>query len=63
MLYNLANIFNISIDNLLEVNKNNDDMNLKKEKIALISKYCNNLSSSELNFLIKIIKTMSDNIK
>ena len=63
VLYNLASIFNISIDNLLEVNRNNDDIKIKKEKIALITKYCSNLSSTELNFLIKIIKTMSDSTK
>jgi hypothetical protein len=30
----------------------------KKEKISKITKYCNNLSLQELDFIIKIIKSM-----
>jgi transcriptional regulator with XRE-family HTH domain len=63
ILYRLASIFNISIDNLLEVNKIGQDINSRKEKITTINKYCNNLTSQELDFIIKIIKTMNNHIK
>ena len=58
ILYNLAKIFNISIDTLLEINKIEENSLQKKEKISKITKYCNNLSLQELDFLIKIIKSM-----
>ena len=58
ILYNLAKIFNISIDTLLEINKIEENSLQKREKISKITKYCNNLSLQELDFLIKIIKSM-----
>lgn len=58
ILYNLAKIFNISIDTLLEINKIEENSLQKKGKISKITKYCNNLSLQELDFLIKIIKSM-----
>ena len=58
ILYNLAKIFNISIDSLLEINKTEENNLQKKEKISKITKYCNNLSLQELDFIIKIIKSM-----
>ena len=58
ILYNLAKIFNISIDTLLEINKIEENSLQKKEKISKITKYCNNLSLQGLDFLIKIIKSM-----
>ena len=58
ILYNLAKIFNISIDTLHEINKIEENSLQKKEKISKITKYCNNLSLQELDFLIKIIKSM-----
>ena len=58
ILYNLAKIFNISIDSLLEINKIEENSLQKKEKISKITKYCNNLSLQELDFIIKIIKSM-----
>jgi transcriptional regulator with XRE-family HTH domain len=63
ILYNLAEIFSISIDSLLEINKIGQDINSRKDKIDKISKYCNNLTSQELDFILKIIKTMNDHIK
>ena len=63
ILYGLAETFNISIDNLLETNKIGQDDNSKKEKIAIIDKYCNNLTFQELDFIIKIIKVMNNHIK
>lgn len=63
ILYSLAEIFGISIDNLLDINKIGQDDNSRKEKIAKITKYSNNLTSQELDFILKIIKTMNDHIK
>lgn len=63
ILYSLAEIFNISIDNLLEINKIGQDTNSKKEKVTKITKYCNNLTSQELDFILKIIKAMNNHIK
>lgn len=63
ILYGLAEIFAISVDNLLEVNKIGQDDNSKKEKVAKITKYSSNLTSQELDFILKIIKAMNDHIK
>ena len=57
-LISFLRLFNISIDSLLEINKTEENNLQKKEKISKITKYCNNLSLQELDFIIKIIKSM-----
>ena len=53
-----TNAKNCNSESLLEINKIEENSLQKKEKISKITKYCNNLSLQELDFLIKIIKSM-----
>ena len=63
ILYSLAKIFNISVDNLLETDKIGQDSDFRKEKIGLINKYCSSLTGQELDFIVKVVKTMSTHVK
>lgn len=64
ILAKLAMSFNISIDSLLGVNLDgNEGAEIRKEKIKKINQYCMYLSSSELDFVIKMLCVMSNNTK
>ena len=59
ILIKLANHFNISIDNLLDINFELDDEN-KKDKIKKINQHCSNLSSKDLDFLLSLLSVMEN---
>ena len=56
ILQDLANIFNISIDSLLDISTNEVS---NDEKIDYIYKKIKYLDSKDLNFLIRIIEVMT----
>ena len=56
ILIDLANIFNISIDSLLNIS-NNESSN--EEKVDLINKKIKHLDNKDLDFLIRIIEVMT----
>ena len=61
ILERLALEFNISIDNLLElnvINEKNKDIQIKK-----ISKYCTYLDKKELDFITNLLCVMTNNKK
>lgn len=55
VLINLSNTFKISIDSLLEINKNNVSIN---DKIKYIKENLHYLSNEDLDFIIKMISIM-----
>ena len=55
ILKDLANIFNISIDSLLDIS-NNESSTI--DKIETISNKIKNLDNNDLDFLIRIIEVM-----
>ena len=56
ILKDLANIFNISIDSLLDISK---DDSSNKEKVDTIYKKLKYLNNNDLDFLIRIIEVMT----
>lgn len=64
ILAKLAVSFNISIDTLLGVNLDGKDGGrIREGKIKKIDQYCSCLSNSELDFVIKLLCVMSNNMK
>ena len=56
ILKDLANIFNISIDSLLDISKNETSC---EEKVNTIYKKIKYLDNNDLDFLIRIIEVMT----
>ncbi len=64
ILTKLAENFNISIDSLLGINLDGKDGNeMKMKKIKKVTQYCEHLSNSELDFVIKMLCVMSNHMK
>lgn len=64
VLTRIAEEFNLSVDALLGVNidnKNNEEMKL--EKVNRITELCNNLSNTELDFVINVLEVVSNKAK
>ena len=60
ILIRLAKNFNISIDNLLDINLDVVNTEFKKEKIKKINHYCSKLSDNDLDFLLKLLSVLSN---
>lgn len=58
ILVKLAEYFNLSIDSLLEVNADNKKVRINK--IKEIDDCCKHLSDTDLDFIIKLLKTMTN---
>lgn len=64
VLYKLASNFNVSIDSLLGINLDNqDNVEIRKNKVKKITQQCMYLGNSELDFIINIIYVMMNNSK
>ena len=64
VLAKLAISFNVSIDSLLGVNLDGKEgAEVKKEKIKKINQYCMYLSNSELDFVVNMLRVMSNNTR
>ena len=62
VLARLSECFNISIDSLLGLNLGGKEgEKIRKEKIKKITEYASYLSNQELDFIVNIIKVMSNN--
>lgn len=62
ILARLATSYNISIDSLLGVNLNSKEgIEIRKEKMKKVTKYCLQLSNSELDFIINMLFVMTNN--
>ena len=63
VLVRLAQSFNISIDSLLGIySEGKNEKDIKIAKIKKIEKYCTYLSSSELDFIINVLRVMTSNV-
>ena len=64
VLAKLAVSFNVSIDSLLGVNLDGKEgAEVKKGKIKKINQYCMYLSNSELDFVVNMLRVMSNNTR
>lgn len=57
ILKNIAEIFNIDLNTLLDINT---DILQKQEKINYIAESCNSLHEKDLDFLVRIISVMKE---
>ncbi len=55
ILRNIATIFNISIDSMLDINTSNQS---QEEKIKQITSNCSHLEEKDLDFLLRMISIM-----
>lgn len=62
VLIKLAKYFNISVDNLLGINLDKVDSESKKEKIDKINKMCFVLSDKDLDFIIRLLSIMNNDL-
>lgn len=62
VLIKLAKYFNISIDNLLDISFDKVDSKSKREKIDKINKSCLNLSSGDLDFILRLLSLMNNDL-
>lgn len=63
-LYKIAKNFNVSIDNMLGINKeDNENINEKNKKINKISQYLSYLNNDELDFILNVLYVMTSNNK
>ena len=64
VLTRLAESFNVSIDSLLGIDLDGKDgKEIKVNKIKKINQYCDDLSSSELDFIINMLCVMTNHSK
>lgn len=61
ILIKLAKEFSISIDSLLDIKFIDEDIKEKRIKIKKINSYFTNLNNNELDFIIKLLRVISNN--
>ena len=64
ILLKIAELFNVSIDSLLGLDLDSENSEeIKASKIKKITQYCENLTNTELDFIINMLYVMTNHSK